>query len=74
MGRGAKVFAIDDFVHETHWPVGVGRIEAVSISGDFHVAVVLTDHRDMPYQWVTDNVPQVLDTRNAISGQNVEAL
>jgi UDP-N-acetyl-D-glucosamine dehydrogenase len=80
VGRGARVSVFDPHLDS-------GRIEALGFEvttlddnlGDFDLAAILTDHADLPYSTIADEVPLVFDSRGVyrrlgIQALNVEAL
>jgi nucleotide sugar dehydrogenase len=62
------VLGADVTVYEPHAPGFVGgRDELIGLLDRFELAVVLTDHRDVPYDAIVRTVPRVLDTRGALA-------
>jgi UDP-N-acetyl-D-glucosamine dehydrogenase len=73
--EGAQMFAVDEHVEAHRWPANVTKValDPVVIAS-MDIAVLLTDHDSLDLELLnTADVP-VLDTRNRLSGPNVETL
>ena len=72
---GANVLAVDSHVEDHRWPEGATRValDAASIDQS-DIAVVVTDHSDIDMSQLVDSSLPVFDTRNSLSGKNVQAL
>jgi nucleotide sugar dehydrogenase len=72
---GAELVAVDPHVEDYRWPAGVGKIE-LDESGlsDIDLAILVTDHDRLDLSRVIAAGVDVLDTRNRLSGENVEVL
>ena len=74
-GAGVEVWGIDTHIENYRWPDGVLSVEATRESYQAATAVVLvTDHSDIDYELMVNSSNMVLDTRNKLSGPNVETL
>lgn len=72
---GANVQAIDNHVESYRWPRGVERAESSeTVFSAAHAIVLITDHDDVDYDAMVRFSPIILDTRNKLSGPNVEVL
>jgi nucleotide sugar dehydrogenase len=72
---GAKLSAIDNHVKQNFWPKGVNKIDGQSPDySTFDVALLITDHDDIDLQNLVHSGVSVFDTRNQLSGNNVEVL
>lgn len=72
---GAEVAAVDSHVEEYRWPAGVRHAELTSdelAAND--VVILVTDHDDVNFDLLSSSPTPVLDTKNRISGDNVETL
>jgi nucleotide sugar dehydrogenase len=72
---GAEVQAIDEHVEFYRWPEGVQRVqpkEEVFAAAD--AVVLITDHDGIDYESMLRSCSLILDTRNRLSGPNVEVL
>ncbi|MEA3550237.1 nucleotide sugar dehydrogenase [Pseudarthrobacter sp. C1] len=72
---GADLVAVDPHVEPHRWPVGVQKVE-LDEKGlrDIDLAILITDHDRLDLSNVTGAGVDVLDTRNRLSGENVESL
>lgn len=72
---GAEVLAVDDHVETYRWPSGVRKVElnkeSIAMSD---AAILVTDHDGIDYARIVDSSIGILDTRNKLSGVNVETL
>lgn len=79
LARGAEVAVLDPHVSpERIAELGFQVAGATDISG-FDLAAILTDHSDLPYQAIADEVPLVFDSRGVyrrlgLQAPNVEPL
>lgn len=72
---GAELVAVDPHVEDYRWPAGVGKIELdESNLIDIDLAILITDHDRLDLSQVVAAGVEVLDTRNRLSGANVESL
>jgi UDP-N-acetyl-D-glucosamine dehydrogenase len=72
---GATVIGVDDRVEDARWPAGVERMaldEELMRSVD--AAILVTDHEDFDLSLLEGTDTPVLDTKNKISGSNIERL
>lgn len=70
---GAEIFAIDDYVRSEAWPPHVQRVSAVSEEA-FDLTILLTDHPGLDHKWILASAPLVLDTRNALPGNQAHRM
>lgn len=72
---GAEVFAADDHVESHRWPIDVQRVAlTVETVALVDLAILVTDHDDFDFSVFENQVVPVLDTKNRISGPNVQRL
>ncbi len=72
---GAELVAVDPHVEAYRWPAGVEKVELDENGvSDVDLAILITDHDGLDFSHVTAAGIDVLDTRNRLSGQNVEVL
>lgn len=72
---GAEVLAIDHHIEEYRWPSGVESVEASpDVFASAHATVLITDHDGIDYDLMVKSSALILDTRNRLSGSNVEIL
>lgn len=72
---GAEIIGVDDRVEDYRWPAGIERAayrEATISSAD--AVVLITDHDDFDLDLLNSATVPVLDTKNRLSGANVERL
>ncbi|MFC4222723.1 nucleotide sugar dehydrogenase [Lysinibacter cavernae] len=72
---GANLTAVDDRVEDHQWPAGLTKVsldDATIDSSD--VALLITDHDDMPLELLESGLLPVLDTKNRLTGTTVERL
>lgn len=75
IGLGAEVIAADPYVIEEHVPAGVQRVDLTDeIVRSAAAVVLLVDHDDFDLDAIASESRYVLDTRNRVSGPNVEKL
>lgn len=72
---GAEIIGVDDRVEDYRWPAGIERAAYTeeTISGADAV-VLITDHDDFDLDLLNSATVPVLDTKNRLSGANVERL
>lgn len=72
---GAEVLGIDSHIEPYRWPGDVKQVtlDTEMLSG-VDAIVVITDHDDIDYQMLVESGVPILDTRNRLSGSNVETL
>ncbi len=71
----AELSAVDAHVEDHHWPPEVRRLAPAAVDyADFDLAILLTDHDDIDYDGLQDGPLPVFDTRNRLTGDNVERL
>jgi nucleotide sugar dehydrogenase len=72
---GAEVSAADPHVSDHQWPANAIRVDLNRDGIDsFDLAIVVTDHDDFDAQVLTTSATPVLDTRNALRGENITRL
>lgn len=72
---GAQVQAIDDHVESYRWPDGVERVNsAADVFAAADAVVLITDHDGVDYESMVRSSSLILDTRNRLTGTNVEVL
>lgn len=72
---GAELVALDPHVEDYRWPVGVKRLDAYEPDlSDIDLAILVTDHDDVDLRHIADAGINLLDTRNRLSGDNIEVL
>lgn len=72
---GAEVLAVDDHVETYRWPAGVQKVNLdIRSIADSDAAILVTDHDGIDYDLVVNSSICILDTRNRLSGENVEKL
>ncbi len=70
MVQAADPYVVDSFV-----PAGVVRVEATAELAELSdLVVLLVDHDAFDLDSICSSASHVLDTRNAMSGSNVETL
>lgn len=72
---GAEIAAVDSHVEEYRWPAGVRRAQLTPdelAAND--VVILVTDHDDVDFELLSMSPTAVLDTKNRLSGENVETL
>jgi UDP-N-acetyl-D-glucosamine dehydrogenase len=79
VARGANVSIFDPHVAAERIEAHGFQVADESEFSGFDLAVILTDHSDLPYERIAASVPQVFDSRGAyrrrgIEAPNVEAL
>lgn len=70
---GAEVYASDPHVREEDWPTWIRKSEERQ-KGFFDAIVLVVAHDDFDLLALVDSTTPVLDTQNAIMGDNVESL
>jgi nucleotide sugar dehydrogenase len=71
----ADLSAVDTHVEDHHWPQGVRRVAPADVDyAEYDVAILLTDHADLDYAGLRAAPVPVFDTRNRLTGANVERL
>lgn len=75
LDAGADLIAVDDHIESHRWPTGVKKValDEGSISAA-DIAVLLTDHDDLDLTLVEESELPLLDTKNRMSGGNIERL
>ena len=72
---GANLSAIDEHVNPKFWPEGVEKINAVMPNYSlFDVVILITDHDNLDENALLESGVTIFDTRNKVSGSNVEVL
>lgn len=72
---GAEISAVDSHVEDYRWPSGVRRAELTAEElGAHHATILVTDHDDLDFELLASSARPVLDTKNRITGSNVEVL
>lgn len=72
---GADISAIDTHVSQAFWPENVTKVDIVSPNyRSYDVAIMITDHDDLQLSELLESDVPVFDTRNQLSGTNVEVL
>lgn len=74
---GAEVLAVDSHVEAYRWPGNVKKVdldEDGTILNSVQAVVVITDHDDINYDEILSSQVPILDTRNLLTGEQVEAL
>lgn len=72
---GAEVLAIDNHIETYRWPSRVERVDPLQeVFASAQAVVLITDHDDIDYDLMVNSSALVLDTRNRLSGSNVEVL
>ena len=75
VAEGAMVQAADPYVVDASVPAGVVRVEATAeVAERSDLVVVLVDHDAFDLDSICSAASHVLDTRNVMSGPNVETL
>ncbi len=73
--HSADLHAVDTHVEDHHWPADVRRVAPADVDyADYELAILLTDHDDIDYAELQDGPLPVFDTRNRLTGANVERL
>lgn len=72
---GAEVLGIDSHIERYSWPRDVKQVvlDKEVLSG-VDAIVLVTDHDDIDYEMLVASGVPILDTRNRLSGSNVETL
>jgi nucleotide sugar dehydrogenase len=71
----ADLSAVDTHVEDHHWPAEVRRVAPADVDyADYDLAILLADHDDIDYAGLQDAPLPVFDTRNRLTGANVERL
>lgn len=73
LDKGLDVYAIDEFVNETSWPVRVKRIRPRD-KRTFPLGIMVTPHEYERELLSLGNCDTLLDTRGILSGKNVRHL
>jgi UDP-N-acetyl-D-glucosamine dehydrogenase len=72
---GAEIVAVDDHIEDYRWPAGVAK---ASLDADLvesaDALILITDHDDLDMGLLAGASTPVLDTRNRLTGANVERL
>jgi UDP-N-acetyl-D-glucosamine dehydrogenase len=72
---GAEIVAVDDHIEDYRWPAGVAK---ESLDADLvesaDALILITDHDDLDMGLLAGASTPVLDTRNRLTGANVERL
>lgn len=72
---GARLTATDSHVEPYRWPTAVDRkADITTCLEGADAAILLTDHDDLELNLLTSSNVPVLDTKNRVSGSNVERL
>jgi len=75
LDAGANLIAVDDHIESHRWPTGVKKValDEGSVSAA-NIAVLLTDHDDLDLTVIEDSELPLLDTKNRMTGGNIERL
>ncbi|GAB3573540.1 nucleotide sugar dehydrogenase [Leifsonia lichenia] len=72
---GAEIVGVDGRVEDYRWPAGIERADYTeSTIGGADAVVLITDHDDFDLALLNNATVPVLDTKNRLSGANVERL
>lgn len=72
---GAKVSGYDPHVESYRWPGDVERVEFTpEVLATKSLVILITDHSDVDWDLLTSSQIPVLDTRNKLSGLNIQTL
>lgn len=72
---GAKVSGYDPHVESYRWPGDVERVEFnPEVLATKSLIILITDHSDVDWDLLTSSQIPVLDTRNKLSGLNIQTL
>lgn len=72
---GAEIEAIDEHVEAYRWPAGVRRVQPTEeVFAAVDAIVLITDHDGVDYDSMVRSSSMILDTRNRLSGPNVEVI
>jgi len=72
---GATIVGVDDHVESHGWPDGVTKSELnTALLESVDVTVLITDHDDFDLELLNTSPSPVLDTRNRLSGAQIERL
>lgn len=72
---GAKVSGYDPHVESYRWPGDVERVEFTpEVLSTKSLIILITDHSDVDWDLLTSSQIPVLDTRNKLSGLNIQTL
>jgi UDP-N-acetyl-D-glucosamine dehydrogenase len=72
--RGARLSWYDPWVDELRGYDDVTRVESLDAAtlGKFDCGVIVTAHQNVDYQTLVENLPRVVDTRDALNGNTAD--
>jgi UDP-N-acetyl-D-glucosamine dehydrogenase len=72
---GAEIVAVDDHIEDYRWPAGVAKASLdAELVESADALILITDHDDLDMGLLAGASTPVLDTRNRLTGANVERL